>query len=165
MSLLIPDTGLLFWMLVSFGIVLFILVRFAFPTIIGAVDRRREHIAESLTAAEEARRQLDTLTEQGQVILDTAEKERRAVLKDAEVKAAAILERADKEALMQSRQSLARAAAEAAELKKRAISEAMGDIAALSVKIAGKVVEEDLQNEGHMKLIERLLSKETSSNL
>ena len=39
MSLLTPDSGLLFWMIVSFGIVFVILSKYGFPVIIKAVEQ------------------------------------------------------------------------------------------------------------------------------
>ena len=55
MSLLTPETGLLFWMLLSFGIVVFILVKFGFPAILQMIEKRKSYIEESLLEAEKAR--------------------------------------------------------------------------------------------------------------
>ena len=46
MSLLVPDSGLLFWMLLSFGIVFFVLAKFGFPIITKMVDERKQYIDE-----------------------------------------------------------------------------------------------------------------------
>ena len=43
MNLIAPDTGLLFWMVLIFGIVFFILAKWGFPAITGMVDKRHEH--------------------------------------------------------------------------------------------------------------------------
>ena len=48
MSLLTPDIGLLFWMLVCFGIVFFLLAKFGFPIIVNKVDERKKFIDDSL---------------------------------------------------------------------------------------------------------------------
>ncbi|HCM19299.1 MAG TPA: F0F1 ATP synthase subunit B, partial [Porphyromonadaceae bacterium] len=42
MSLLTPEPGLVFWMLLSFGLVVFILVKFGFPVILKSVNDRKE---------------------------------------------------------------------------------------------------------------------------
>ena len=44
MSLLVPDSGLLFWMLLSFGIVFFVLAKYGFPVIVKMVNERKEYI-------------------------------------------------------------------------------------------------------------------------
>ncbi|MBP6635695.1 MAG: ATP synthase F0 subunit B, partial [Paludibacter sp.] len=54
MSLLTPDSGLLFWMLISFGIVVFVLAKFGFPIILKMVEERTNFIEESLLKAEKA---------------------------------------------------------------------------------------------------------------
>jgi len=59
MSLLTPDSGLLFWMLISFGIVVFVLAKFGFPVILKMVEERKAYIEESLFMAEKARTELD----------------------------------------------------------------------------------------------------------
>ena len=48
MSLLVPDSGLLFWMLLSFGIVFFVLAKYGFPVIVKMVNERKEYIDRSL---------------------------------------------------------------------------------------------------------------------
>ena len=54
MNLLLPESGLLFWMLLSFGIVFFILAKFGFPVITKMVDERKNYIQDSLDAAHKA---------------------------------------------------------------------------------------------------------------
>lgn len=51
MGLLTPDPGTLFWMVIIFGIVFFILAKYAFPVITGMVDKRKQYIDSSLEAA------------------------------------------------------------------------------------------------------------------
>ena len=58
MGLLTPDPGLLFWMIVVFGIVFFLLAKFGFPVIISMVENRKAYIDNSLKAAREANAQL-----------------------------------------------------------------------------------------------------------
>lgn len=53
MSLLVPDSGLLFWMLLSFGIVFFVLAKYGFPVIVKMVNERKEYIDRSLVVAKE----------------------------------------------------------------------------------------------------------------
>ena len=55
MSLLTPDSGLLFWMIVSFGIVFVILSKYGFPVIIKAVEQRKAYIDNSLETARQAK--------------------------------------------------------------------------------------------------------------
>ena len=61
MSLLLPDSGLLFWMFVAFGIVFVILAKYGFPIIIRMVEDRKVYIDQSLEVAREANAQLSKL--------------------------------------------------------------------------------------------------------
>ena len=54
MELMLPDTGLLFWMTIIFGLVVFILAKFGFPLITGMVEKRNKRIEDSLEAARTA---------------------------------------------------------------------------------------------------------------
>jgi F-type H+-transporting ATPase subunit b len=49
MSLLTPDSGLLFWMIVSFGIVFVILSKYGFPVIVKAIEQRNVPFTTSMT--------------------------------------------------------------------------------------------------------------------
>ena len=58
MNLMLPDSGLLFWMTVIFAIVFFILAKFGFPVITGMVEKRTRRIDESLKSARESEESL-----------------------------------------------------------------------------------------------------------
>lgn len=83
MGLLTPDPGLLFWMVVVFGIVFFLLAKFGFPVIIKMVDDRKAYIDNSLKAAREANAQLANVKAEGEKILAQAREEQAKILKSA----------------------------------------------------------------------------------
>lgn len=47
-SILTPDFGLLFWMLLAFLVVFFLMAKFGFPVITKMVEERKNYIDESL---------------------------------------------------------------------------------------------------------------------
>ena len=67
MSLLLPDSGLLFWMLLSFGVVFVVLAKYGFPVITKMVEGRKTYIDQSLEVAREANAQLSKLKEERSV--------------------------------------------------------------------------------------------------
>ena len=67
MSLLTPDSGLLFWMIVSFGIVFVILSKYGFPVIIKAVEQRKAYIDNSLETARQANEQLANIQARSEI--------------------------------------------------------------------------------------------------
>ena len=70
MSLLTPELGLLFWMLVAFGAVVFVLVKFGFPIILSGVEKRKNYIDESLLIAKQAREELARVKADSQALID-----------------------------------------------------------------------------------------------
>lgn len=83
MSLLLPDSGLLFWMLLSFGIVFVVLAKYGFPIIVKMVDGRKTYIDQSLEVAREANAQLAKLKEHGEHLWLPANKAQGRILKEA----------------------------------------------------------------------------------
>lgn len=161
MGLLIPDTGLLFWMTLSFGVVVLVLARFGFPSIIRGIEQRRKHIAHSLEAAKQAGEKVAGLEVKAQQIIDKANAESGKILAETRATRDKILEDARRAAAQQTAKSLEKASAEAEELKRKAMDEVMGEIAGISVKIAGKVLGEELKDDkAQRKLIDRMLSEE-----
>ena len=69
MGLLTPDPGTLFWMVIIFGIVFFILAKYAFPVITGMVDKRKQYIDSSLEAARQANEQLQQVKAESEALL------------------------------------------------------------------------------------------------
>ena len=66
MDLLIPDSGLLFWMTLVFIIVFIILWKAGFPAIIKMVTDRKAFIDESLKKAHEANEKLANIQKEGE---------------------------------------------------------------------------------------------------
>lgn len=161
MSLLIPDTGLLFWMTLSFGIVFFILAKYAFPVITKSVEKRNDYINNSLQAAREAEEKLATINQQAELLMEKAREEKKALLDEAlEIKKRIEIE-AREVAETEVQQLKNKALAEIEESKVRALGEIKNQIIDISVKIAGKVVSEELTSDKKQKeLIDRLLQEE-----
>ena len=63
MDLVLPDFGLLFWTGLVFCSLLFLLAKFAWKPILGAVNAREEKIAEALDLAEKTKAEMKTLKE------------------------------------------------------------------------------------------------------
>ena len=83
MALLLPESGLLFWMLLSFGIIVFILAKFGFPVIVKMVEDRKAYIDESLLSAQKAYDDLAKVKDESLLILDNARKEHIKILNEA----------------------------------------------------------------------------------
>ena len=98
MDLLIPSTGLLFWMSLTFLVVLFILWRFGFPVITDMVNERKAFIDESLQKAHDANERLANIQKEGESILQEAREKQAQILKEAAETRDAIVEKAQDKA-------------------------------------------------------------------
>ena len=83
MHLLLPDSGLLFWMLLSFLVVLVILAKYGFPIITKMVESRKSYIDQSIKVARDANAQLAKLKEEGNALVVAANKEQGRILREA----------------------------------------------------------------------------------
>ena len=98
MSLFTPDFGLLFWMVLCFGIVLAVLAKWGFPVILQAVNSRKAFIEESMEQARNARESLADLEQQRLATIQKAREESMQILKEAQLQKAQILAQAKDEA-------------------------------------------------------------------
>ena len=144
MSLLTPDSGLLFWMIVSFGIVFVILSKYGFPVIIKAVEQRKAYIDNSLETARQANEQLANIQAEGARILAEAKEKQNAILKEAFAEKEQIIDEAHRKAAAETRLQVEEAARRIREEKEKAIREVRSEIADLSIAIAEKVMKECL---------------------
>ena len=83
MELVKPSIGLIFWMAVSFSIILFLLKKFAWKPILGMIKEREQSIENALAAAENAKEEMKALQSNNERILVEARAERDQLLKDA----------------------------------------------------------------------------------
>ncbi len=162
MDLVTPGFGLVFWTAITFLILLFILKKFAWKPILGAVSSREESIKDALAAAEAARREMENLQADNERILQEARAEREAMLKDAREMKNKMIADAKDEAKLTADKMIAQAQEAIQSEKKAAIAELKGQVASLSLEIAEKVVRQELSNKGQQeKLVEDMLGKAT----
>lgn len=166
MSLITPDFGLVFWMVVIFGLVFFLLAKFGFPVITGMVEKRSDHIAESLKAADEARRQLADIAQEQKKMLEETKLEQSRILKEASETREAILAQAKAQASEEAAKILDHARVEIAAERESAIRDIRKEVASISVQVAEKIVRGSLATEEkQLSLIDRLVDEASRTSL
>ena len=164
MDLLIPSTGLLFWMSLTFFVVLFILWKFGFPVITTMVKERQAFINDSLRKAHEANERLANIQKEGESILQEAREKQAQILKEAAETRETIVEQAQEKARQEGSRLLEDARVAIEQEKKAAIADIRKQVATLSVEIAEKVLRANLKDDAsQMALIDRMLD-DVSSN-
>ena len=165
MSLLLPDSGLLFWMTLVFLVVFGILWKWGFPSIIKMVNERKEYIDESLAKAEEANLRLANIQKQGEELLMEAREKQAQILREASETRDTIVGQAQEKARDESARILSEAKAEIESQKQAAIRDIRSQVAELSVQIAEKILHKELATSAEQtQLINSLLDEVASSN-
>ena len=162
-SILTPDFGLFFWMLVAFLVVFFLLAKFGFPVITNMVEERKNFIDESLRKAHEAQERLANIEKEGESILQEAREKQAQILKEAAETRDAIVEKAQDKARAEGARLMEDARVAIEQEKKAAIADIRKQVTTLSVEIAEKILKENLKgDQAQMDLIDRMLDDVSS---
>jgi len=157
-SILTPDLGLLFWMLLAFLVVFFVLAKFGFPAIIKMVNDRKNYIDDSLRKAHEANERLANIQQEGETIIQNAREKQANILKEASQTRETMVENAQQQAKAEGARLLSEARTEIAAEKQNAMRDIRSQVADLSVQIAEKILREKLSGEQtQMDMINKLL--------
>ena len=160
MSLLTPEIGLLFWMIVAFGVVFFVLAKFGFPIITQMVDERKKYIDESLEAAREANEKLAKIQEESAAMLKQAQEKQSQILAEAMEMRKQIVEKAETEATAAGQKIIAEARQQIQTEKEDAIRDIRRQVGELSVQVAEKVLRQTLSTDKEqMAMIDRMLDE------
>ena len=166
MSLVTPDFGLLFWMVIIFGVVFFLLAKFGFPVITSMVRKRSDHIEESLKKAQAAQTALENLTEEGRKIIEEARAEQGRILKDATRTRDQIISQARQKAQEEADKIVEHTKIQLAAERERAMRDICRQVSLISVKVAEKIVKKELDSsEQQLALIDRLVEECSNTEL
>lgn len=158
MGLVTPNPGTLFWMVIIFGLVLFILRKFAWKPILNALKEREESITNALNSAEEAKKEVAGLIAGNEKIIAEARRERDIIMKEAIELKEKIIAEAKEKAGQEAQKSIENARQQIMAEKAAAISDIKKQVANLSVMIAEKVLKKELANKAeHEKMLEGLV--------
>nr|WP_321450262.1 F0F1 ATP synthase subunit B [uncultured Carboxylicivirga sp.] len=153
MGLLTPDPGLVFWTTITFGLLVFLLSKYAWKPIMHALKAREETIEFSLMAATKAKAEIEDLNIEKERILEEAKAERDSLIKEARDLKQNILDEAKGKAQEEADKILVNARELIEREKKEVIQEMRRQVAELSVNIAGKLLEQELESTDMQKAI------------
>lgn len=160
MGFVTPDYGTIFWMLVIFGIVLLIMKKFAWGPILKALTDREKSIADALSSADKARKEVAGLKASNEQIIAEARKEKELILKEArEIKDKLIAE-AKLQSYAEAQKGIEAARQQILAEKTAAINEIKEQVAGLSVMIAEKVLRKQLENPKEQEVLVNELVKD-----
>ncbi|MEO5571102.1 MAG: F0F1 ATP synthase subunit B [Bacteroidia bacterium] len=164
MKLVTPDIGLLFWMLVSFSIVLFLLKKYAWKPILNSLKEREETIAGALNSAKKAKEEMLQLKSDNEKILAQARMERDLLLKEARETKDGIINEAKAKAQVETDRLLKQAREGIIAEKTAAINEIKNQVSSLSIQIAEKVLQRELASADQQKAYVQDMIKDIKLN-
>lgn len=158
MGLVTPGIGLIFWMTLSFLLLLLILKKYAWKPVLKMLKERENKIEESLQLAEKTHEEMKQLKFSNEELLKEAKNERDNILRDARTIREKLIEDARTKANEEADRIVESAKESIKYEKLQALTDLKNQIALLSVEIAEKLIQEELsKDEKQNKLIENLL--------
>jgi len=160
MELLAPDLGLIFWMTLSFLILLFVLGKFAWKPVVNMLNQREEKITQALNEANLAKEQMKQLTADNERLLQQAKDERDAILNEARKVSQKMYDDIKTKAQEEKQRLVASAKEDIAVEKQKAIVEIKNTIAEISIEMAEKVLQHELADKAkHQDYINKRVSE------
>ncbi len=164
MELVKPAFGLIFWMFVSFGIIFYLLKKYAWQPILKMLKEREEGIQTSLDSAKKAREEMAALQSSNERILSEAKAERDALIKEAREIKESIINEAKTKATQEAGRLMAAARENINNEKMAAITELKNQVALLSMEIAEKILKEELTSQEKQKTLIKALLEDVNLN-
>ncbi|MBR5602802.1 MAG: F0F1 ATP synthase subunit B [Bacteroidales bacterium] len=165
MELITPDFGLLFWMTLAFGIVFFILAKFAFPVINEMLKKREEEIETALENAEMHRQEIKNMQADKNKIIAEAKEEKDKIISDGRRIHDNMIEEAKTKAEEENRRIIDQAMEVIEHERMAATTDIKNQIADISIKVAEKVLMKKLESDQEqLDYINRLLEEIENRN-
>ncbi|MGA0558902.1 F0F1 ATP synthase subunit B [Larkinella sp. VNQ87] len=164
MDLLIPDIGLLFWMVVVFGLLYFILQKFAWKPITESLKEREDDIQKALDMAEKTRTEMAKLQADNQKLLAEARAERDAILRSAKETSDRIIAEARDKASEEGKHIIEKAREELQSERQAMVAQVKREVIDLSLDIAEKVLRKELSDKKSQEELVKSLVAESRLN-
>lgn len=155
-----PGLGVIFWMLISFGILVFILMKWGWPVILKALNDREKAISDQLNAAEQVKKEMAALKADNEKLLNEAKIQRDEILRNARLAGEQLIEEARAKATIEADRIVENARENINYEKLKAMHDLKNQIATLSIDIAEKLMRAELEDKAKANIfISRELEK------
>jgi F-type H+-transporting ATPase subunit b len=142
-----------------FGIVIWVVMKFIWPIILGAMNEREKKIASGLAAAEEGQKGLSEAKSRADEVIKEARTRALAIESQARTQANQIIEEARKAASLEGEKALASAKSQIELESNRARDSLRGQVVSLAVAGAKRVLEKEIDPKTHGELLDQLAAK------
>lgn len=160
MELVMPNAGTIFWMIIVFGIVAYVLKKFAWKPILNALHERENSIESALNAARQARSEMETLKAGNEELLAEARKQKETIMREAMALKENIIAEAKEKAAFETRLSIENARKQIENEKAKAINEMKRQMTEISFMIAEKIIRKEMaESKQHQQMVEKLIDE------
>lgn len=164
MNLLLPDSGLIFWMTIIFAIVFFVLAKFGFPMITGMVEKRKTRIEDAIEAARKAEDAIAHLNQEQERLIAQTREQQAQLKKDAAAERDRMIALAREQARVEAQKIMDEAKARIAEEKEDALRDMRREVSVLSLAIAEQILRKELKSDKSQKeLVDKLVDELSGS--
>ena len=144
---------------IVFLILVWFTMKFIWPPIVGAMDERAKRIAEGLSAADSARKELADADARAAEEVKRARAEAAVIIERANSQATQIVDKARTDALLEAAKQKTTAQADIENMAHRARAELRGQVAQLAIAGAEKILRREINPDTHKALIEQLVGE------
>ncbi|MEX0686996.1 MAG: F0F1 ATP synthase subunit B [Balneolales bacterium] len=156
-GLLDVNFGLFFWVLITFILFMFVLGKFAWKPILGALDEREKNIKDSLDSAKKAMAEAERISQQNENALREVEAMAQKIRKEAQENAEAQRTEAKEEAKREAAKLLEQARNTIEQEKRKALVELRTEVSDLAIKAANLILETEVDESKNKKLVDNLI--------
>ena len=146
MELLLPKLGLILWTLIAFGIVFFILAKYAWKPILKSLDQREKNISDSILSAENVRKEMASMKSENEALLAKAREERSLMMREAKEPRDKIIQEAKEQARKETNKIVADAQSVINQQKMAAITDLKNQVGNLVLEVSENVLRRELNN-------------------
>lgn len=152
-----PNPGLIVWTWLVFFLLLLVLYKFAWKPILRSLDERENKIRKSIEDASRIEKEVEEISKKNQEILDHAKLEAQKIVEDGRKQGERFREKIKMQAETEAQELAEKARLSINEAKREAILSIKKEAVHLSIEIASKLVQENLDNDKNRKLANQYL--------
>lgn len=153
------NPGLIVWTIITFVTLLLVLRKFAWKPLLEALQKREEHVRDSLARAEQAKQEAERLIEENRKQLARAEEESRRILNEGRTLAEKLKGEIVDKANQQARKMVDDAKAEIERDKELALSQLRAEVANLAILAAERILGETLDANKQRKVVDDMMKE------
>lgn len=144
---------------ISFILFVWFCMKFVWPPIMQAIEKRQQQIAEGLSSAEEAKKDLENAQVKKNEIIEQAKKEASSIIEQANKRKQSIVDEAQQDALREKDKILAQGRSEIESERKQAQDQLRKQIGTLAIMGAEKIIQRSIDEAANNDIIDKLVAE------